>query len=113
MIEDAVKATMELYKKLSEEINPDSNLFPILFSEACTTYRSFLIEKRRAEHNGHGEPLTDKQKEYIMNLVEKHNIDTMILTTFSRAKGKKGVAELSKSEASELIEYLKEVVQND
>jgi len=78
-----------------------------LTKEAMLTYRTLLIKEDRK----HGEePITEKQLSYLMAMAHEDFRVNQIITEYIRGLGKKHPRELTKKEASNLIDKIKEKI---
>ncbi len=79
--------------------------FRMIFSEAAATYRGEKIDVRRAREKVQGP--TESQLKYIEDLAKRKIDGRDLVLSYLRRVGKKSVEELTKDEASELIDLLK------
>ena len=111
-IEQAVKVFAELrgeFEKLSPQYFAVTGLsrgeaFALIYSEACKFERMMNIEQRKQNHSE--EKATEKQIKYINNLRADNSAATKIIFQYLQEKGKEKIEELSKEEASALIDKI-------
>lgn len=118
MIEEAITQAIEIFNELTAKFKDvkwnetglsRSEAFLAIYSEACKNYRSLQIEENRQQRQQESkdEPITEKQINYLKYLAEKQQNAMDIMAHYIIEHKKENVKELTKSEASELIEKIK------
>jgi len=110
-IEEAVKLFSELRKQF-ESLPPSyfgvigltrGEAFALIYSETCKFERMLNIEQRRQNHDN---KITEKQLKYLNVLQADDSAIKKIVYEYLSEKGKENIEQLTREEASELIDKI-------